>query len=63
VLKPNGTFYLGELDRVTMISYMGLIALMTKNRAYWEQDLIKNGFKITKSNVGKGVIELLARRD
>jgi arsenite methyltransferase len=63
VLKPNGTFYLGELDRVTMMPYMGFMALMTKNRAYWEQHVKQNGFKITKSNVGRGVIELLAKRD
>jgi ubiquinone/menaquinone biosynthesis C-methylase UbiE len=63
VLKPKGSFYLGELDRVTMIPYMGLMALMTKDRAYWEQHMKQNGFKIMKSNVGRGVIELLARRD
>lgn len=63
VLKPNGTFYFGELDQTTMIPYMGLLALVTKNRTYWERHLKQNGFKITRSNVGRGVIELLAKRD
>jgi ubiquinone/menaquinone biosynthesis C-methylase UbiE len=62
VLKPNGVFYFGELDRITMIPYMGLMGLLLKNRSYWEKYLIKNKFRITESNVQGGVIEFIARK-
>jgi hypothetical protein len=52
----------GALDPITMIPYMGPISLLTKNRAYWEQHLIKNRFKIMKSNIGGGVIEFIAKK-
>jgi hypothetical protein len=50
------------LDPITMIPYMGPISLLTKNRVYWEQYLIRNGFKIMKSNIRGCVVEFIAKK-
>lgn len=62
VLKPDGVFYLSELNRVSMIPYMGLFGLYLKNKPYWEEQLTRNKFKIIRSNIRGSLIEFITKK-
>ena len=62
VLKPDGVFYLSDLNRAHMIPYMGLFGMYFKDKAYWEEQITKNKFKIVISNSQGSQIEFITKK-
>lgn len=63
VLKSDGAFYFRELKRISLFLGMGIFALLAfKSEAYWENELIKNKFKIIDRFKERNYHEFLAKK-
>jgi len=62
VIKPNGIFFMTEINKKASILSSGLTAFAFRTKGYWENQLKINGFKLIKtSNRGK-IIEFIAKK-
>ena len=64
VLKEDGLLYFGEWNRwsLNLISIAGIFIFVFKPKTYWEIQLKKHGFDVTKTENSAGFIDFFAKK-